>query len=90
VRSPIPITDRRYLLERRRHHRRRGLARTGWGFKTALDLLSRTATWLTVHYGVGHVGLYLVAMVLLSLAAQLCMQETKTPSLDTPDTAGVL
>jgi hypothetical protein len=29
-------------------------------------------------------------MVLLSLAAQLCMQETKTPSLDTPDTAGVL
>jgi hypothetical protein len=29
-------------------------------------------------------------MALLSLAAQLCMQETKTPSLDTPDTAGVL
>jgi hypothetical protein len=48
------------------------------------------ATWLTVHYGVGHVGLYLVAMALLSLAAQLRMQETKTTSLETPDTAGVI
>jgi MFS family permease len=48
------------------------------------------ATWLTVRYGVGHVGLYLVAMALLSLGAQWLMPETKTTSLDTPDnTTGV-
>jgi MFS family permease len=47
------------------------------------------ATWLTVHYGVGHVGLYLVAMALLSLGAQWLMPETRTTSLDTPDTTGV-
>ena len=47
------------------------------------------ATWLTVRYGVGHVGLYLVAMALLSLGAQWLMPETRTTSLDTPDTAGV-
>jgi hypothetical protein len=47
------------------------------------------ATWLTVRYGVGHVGLYLVAMALVSLAAQWLMPETRTASLDTPDTTGV-
>jgi metabolite-proton symporter len=48
------------------------------------------ATWLTVRYGVGHVGLYLVAMALLSLGAQWLMPETRTTSLDTPDdTTGV-
>jgi MFS family permease len=47
------------------------------------------ATWLTVRYGVGHVGLYLVVMALVSLGAQWLMPETGTTSLDTPDTAGV-
>jgi MFS family permease len=41
------------------------------------------ATWLTVHYGVGRVGWYLIAMALLSLGAQWLMPETRTTSLDT-------
>jgi MFS family permease len=46
------------------------------------------ATWLTVHYGVGYVGLYLIAVALLSVLAQVLMPETKSSQLDTSDTTG--
>jgi metabolite-proton symporter len=46
------------------------------------------ATWLTVHHGVGCVGLYLAAMALLSLVAQLVMPETGSTVLDAPDGDG--
>jgi MFS family permease len=36
-------------------------------------------TWLTVRYGVGCVGLYLIFMALLSIVAQVIMPETKAP-----------
>jgi MFS family permease len=47
------------------------------------------ATWLTVEYGVGYVGMYLIGMALLSLVAQLVMPETKSSSLDASDTTGI-
>jgi MFS family permease len=47
------------------------------------------ATWLTVRYGVGYVGMYLIGMALLSLVAQLVMPETKSSSLDASDTTGI-
>jgi metabolite-proton symporter len=46
------------------------------------------ATWLTVHHGVGYVGLYLVAMAVLSLVAQLIMPETMATVLDAPEGQG--
>jgi MFS family permease len=45
------------------------------------------ATWLTVHYRVGCVGLYLISMALLSIVAQVIMPETKGSSLDGSDAA---
>ena len=39
------------------------------------------ATWLTAHYGVAQVGMYLAAMAALTLAAQLAMRETRTVTL---------
>jgi MFS family permease len=47
------------------------------------------ATWLTVEYGVGYVGMYLIGMALLSLVAQLVMPEAKSSSLDASDTPGL-
>jgi MFS family permease len=47
------------------------------------------ATWLTVEYGVGYVGMYLIGTALLSLVAQLVMPETKSSSLDASDTTGL-
>ncbi|MHC9296776.1 MFS transporter [Mycobacterium sp. LTG2003] len=41
------------------------------------------ATWLTAHYGVAHVGMYLIAMLILTVVAQLAMRETKAVTLDT-------
>ena len=43
------------------------------------------ATWLTVHHGVGHVGLYLIAMAVLSLVAQRFLPEAGGTSLDGPE-----
>lgn len=44
------------------------------------------ATWLTAHYGVAYVGRYLIAMVSLTLVAQLAMKETRAVPLDSADT----
>ncbi|BBX34974.1 general substrate transporter [Mycolicibacterium mageritense DSM 44476 = CIP 104973] len=43
------------------------------------------ATWLTAHYGVAYVGRYLIAMVSLTLVAQLAMKETRAVPLDSAD-----
>jgi metabolite-proton symporter len=40
------------------------------------------ATWLTAQYGVGYVGLYLIATAFITLGAQLLMRETKGIVLD--------
>jgi metabolite-proton symporter len=43
------------------------------------------ATWLTVHHGVGFVGLYLISMALLSIVAQEALPEAQASSLDASD-----